>query len=225
MAALRDGWRRRHPHWSYRFYTDADCRDVVRRHFPDWTGIYDAYRRPIQRVDLFRYLIVYHHGGLYADMDMACFRPVDALLGGSTCVLSVEALLTRAYQRELGYRKPLQVANCIFAAAPGHPFFSQVLEKVRHHARTQAVSDRDVEDATGPRMLTRVYFSLDENVRSQIRLLPQIHLMAPTCYPDRFPFNRKVYARHHCAGTWKTPSGPISLNRRWIERNRLPRFW
>lgn len=225
LAAWRDGWRRLHPHWEHRFYTDADIRRWIARHRPEWGDLYAAYRHPIQRVDLFRYLVVHHHGGLYADLDMACRRPVDPLLAAGGCVLSVEAHLTRAYQAELGYRRPVQIANCIFAAPPGHPFLARLLDRLRRQGAGPVPSDGAVEEATGPRRLTRTYFDLPAGERRAVRLLPQIHLMAPTVYPDLFPFDRRVYARHHCAGTWKRAGRRVGLRRRLVERSRLPRFW
>ena len=79
--AFQASWRRHHPRWSYRLWTDEDCRELVARHAPWFLTIYDAYREPIMRVDAFRYLVMQRLGGVYVDLDFECLRPVDALLG------------------------------------------------------------------------------------------------------------------------------------------------
>jgi mannosyltransferase OCH1-like enzyme len=218
-------WKKHHPGWDYRFYTDADCKNFIHRTCPDWMDIYEGFTHPIQRADLFRYLVVYHCGGLYADMDMACFKPVDSIMSKSRCLICVEALLTKTYQKKLGYPEPFQVANCIFAAEKNHGFLSEVLERIKSIRATPVMEDMDIEDTTGPRMLTRLYFTLTPDMKEQLTLMPQIYFMSPHIYPNLFPFNVNMYARHHCVGTWKKDKERKLFRRRWIERNRLPGFF
>jgi mannosyltransferase OCH1-like enzyme len=224
----RDGWLARHPAWEHRFYDDDDCRSVVSAIGGAWLAIYEALSTAIQRADLFRYLVVHAHGGVYADLDMECFRPIDALVDGAACVLSVEAHLTARRQAELGYARPLQLANCVFAAAPGTPFFARVLGRIERAAERGELGvevDADVEDTTGPRMLTRCFDGLGADERDSIRVLPQILLMAPLGCPRVPFFGPPIHARHLTAGTWKAKSARSSLQRWWVERNRLPPLW
>jgi mannosyltransferase OCH1-like enzyme len=220
----RETWLRQHPGWDHRFYDDAACRAIVASKGARWLRLYDQLPTAIQRVDLFRYIVVEAYGGVYADIDMTCYRRIDALLDGASCVLSIEAHLTVGRQRELAYRSPRQLANCIFAAAPGHPFLRAVLTHVANTRTFDVRCDADVEDSTGPRMLTRVFEHLDPAEQSTIRVLPQILLMAPRECP-RIPLGPPIYARHLVAGTWKRNRGMTSLRRWWIERNLLPPLW
>ncbi len=218
-------WIHHHPDWEHRFYTDNDCTAFIRKVFPGWLDIYEQYREPVQRADLFRYLVIYHCGGLYADMDMKCFKSIDSLLGKKSCLFSIEAYLTNEFQKELDYPKPFQVANCIFAAGPNHPFLEHILKRVKVLSSVSIQNDNDVEESTGPRMLTRLFFSIPVEIGSLVTLLPQINLMSPSSYPNIFPINLNMYARHHCSGTWKKDKKKLSLKRRLIERNRLPGLW
>jgi mannosyltransferase OCH1-like enzyme len=219
-ARLVAGWRRLNPDFEHRFYDDAGCREVVASTFPEHLGAYDALPRPVMRADVFRYAVVYRDGGLYADIDMECLKPIAPVLTSGDCILSVEARLGATRQAELGYATDTQIANCIFAAVPGHPFLRRAVnrcfELFAAHDPAQPVS---VEDITGPRMLTRL---LDAEPRDDVTILPQVVLMAPFEYPDIWPVNRHMYARHRTFGTWKDGQGAVSLRRRLIERNRLP---
>src|SRR5262249_19791982 len=63
-------------------------------------------------------------------------------------------------QVELGYARSIQLANCIFAAAPGHAFLGELMARVASyvdHAPMEGIHDGNVEDSTGPRMLTRCF--------------------------------------------------------------------
>lgn len=223
----RDSWLARHPTWEYRFYDDASCEAMVRSCGQPFVDTYQSLRTAIQRADLFRYLVVHREGGLYADMDMVCYRPVDELLEGTPCVLTVEAHLTDQRRRELGYTQPRQLANCIFAARPGHPFLESLLTRiVGLDGDALAVdSDPDVEVTTGPRMLTRAFEELDPVVQATIRVLPQVMLMAPLEYPRLPLIGPTIYARHLAVGSWKRAPSRSSLRRRWVERNRWPAPW
>lgn len=219
-AALQRGWRSLNPELEYRFYDDAACREVVAETFPLLLADYDRLPAAVMKADVFRYAVIYRDGGIYADIDMECLRPVKGLLAFGNCLVAIEAHLGRTRQSELGYPHGVQIANCIFAAAPGHPFIREAVERAVALSRAQGgVTTASIEDVTGPRMLTRLLFEVP---RPDVVILPQIVLMAPLDYPNIWPINRHMHARHRTFGTWKGGRQRPPLRRRLIERNRPP---
>ena len=215
---FRQGWRTHHPDYALRLFDDAEARTVVAEVAPGDIEVYDALPFPVMRADLFRYAVMVRDGGIYADIDMECRKPLKQLMAQADCLLGIEAHLSATRQKELGYAAPLQIANCIFAAAPGHPFFVAALARAFALIRAAPKLERaGIEDLTGPRMLTRLFF---ERAWPGVMLAPQIVLMAPLFYPAFWPLNAQVHTRHHTFGTWKSGEA-VSLRRRWIERNRL----
>ncbi len=222
FVRFRAGWIAQHPEWEHRLYGDDECRAAADALGQPWAALYARLPTAIQRADLFRYLIVYRDGGVYADLDMECHRPLDGLLAGASCVLSIEAHLPERRRRALGYREPRQLANCVFAAAPGDPFVAAVLAHIVRRRRVDVTTDADVEESTGPRLLTRVFEGLAREEQRGVRVLPQMLLM-----PPRWPFALErlaaPYARHHFAGSWKCDPQPRrSWRARWRERDLLP---
>ena len=63
-----------------------------------------------QRADLFRYLVIHAHGGVYADADSVCVRPLDAWLDADEDRLVVA----------LNGPPRFDVSQWAFAAPPGH---------------------------------------------------------------------------------------------------------
>lgn len=222
FASWSETWKRLHPHWDYRFYTDADIRGIVADRAPQFLRAFDALTVPVQRVDFFRYLIVFLDGGLYADLDMVAYQPSDALLNNASCVLSVEHELTARRQASLDFRLPYQLANCIFAAVPGHPFLGELLEQIARHATATVRDDGDVLETTGPYVLTRLAFDLPSARRGSIQVLPQITWMPPREYPRIGRLAEKIYARHIGSGTWRTASTAGTLWTHLKEWNRWP---
>jgi hypothetical protein len=219
-AKLRETWQRNNPELSYRFFDDAGCAEVVAEIVPQFLDDYHKFPHPVMRADFFRYAIIYRDGGVYADIDMECVRPIHPLLSIAPAVFSVEAHLTRARQRELGYAQPLQIANCVFAARAGHPILLEAMERAIELTRgCRAIDRSQIEDLTGPRMLTRLFF---EKPRSDIGVLRQIILMPPRHYPDLWPLNANIHTRHHFFGSWKMRPSRRSISRIWVERDRWP---
>ena len=92
-APLVDTWKAHHPEWQHRIWTDADCRSLVAERLPDLLPTYDGYPYAILRADAFRYAVLLVEGGVYADMDVECLRPLDPLFERESCVLTREPTL------------------------------------------------------------------------------------------------------------------------------------
>ena len=65
-------------------WSDEDNRALVRDVFPELLNFYDELWHNILRVDLIRYLILFEHGGIYADLDVELLRPISQLLASAS---------------------------------------------------------------------------------------------------------------------------------------------
>lgn len=216
LSRYRETWRLRNRDLEMRFYDDDDCRELVARDFPQYLEIYDCMPFAIQRADFFRYLAVYRFGGVYADLDVESLRPFDKFFALGGALFGIERHVTRSTQARHGYAEPYQIGNCIFAATPGHPFLLAIIERVAALAAAHPqASLGEVEDITGPRMLTRLFYEArpqDVNVVAQIYWLPW------KLYPLIPPINRNMHTIHHCAGTWKQGEAfATNLRARWAD--------
>jgi mannosyltransferase OCH1-like enzyme len=71
------------PDWPQRVFTGADRRAFVRDVYKAYPAILDAYdlcNYGVMECDLWRHLVIYHHGGLYLDMKSGVLRPIDLKL-------------------------------------------------------------------------------------------------------------------------------------------------
>ena len=62
-------WQDRYPDHRYILWDDASARELIESKFSFFLQTYDSYPMNIQRVDASRYFILYHFGGVYADLD------------------------------------------------------------------------------------------------------------------------------------------------------------
>ncbi len=202
-------WRRLHPEWDYRLWTDETCRQFVIEHFPDFLPTYDAYSYSIQRIDSVRYLILLVHGGVYIDLDFECFRSMDDLLESRTCVLSTEHP-----QHAVDHHKAYIISNAWMACVPQHPFMQAVLQDLMTAREINPNRELDILNSTGPFMMSRVY---RRYTGDDVTLLPHKHLFPlaireatlamirkPT--PAATRALRKAHGVHYHAGTWWKPA-------------------
>ena len=62
--------------WRHELHDDDDCLRLVTRHYPDARAAYHSLS-PVEKADLWRYMILHYSGGVYTDFDTACRVPLD----------------------------------------------------------------------------------------------------------------------------------------------------
>jgi mannosyltransferase OCH1-like enzyme len=201
--AFQQSWRTNHPGYEYRFWTDEANRAFVAELFPEFLSIYDGYKHAVSRADLARVLVVYHYGGIYADLDCESLKPLDDLLAGRGLVFGLEpashvkkpAVASRGFTRV--------VCNALFASVPHHPFWQHLFPMLM-----ASKDEGNVLECAGPFVLTR---ACDSYPRPQeITILPSDVLypldnyLQPATSDGEAAANRdqRPYAVHHWAGTW-----------------------
>lgn len=206
----QNSWVRLNPGFEYRLWTDRDLDALVAERFPQLLTLYRGYRHPICRVDLGRYLVLKTFGGVYADLDCECLRPIDDLLIAANFAIGLEpeshVVLGKAVDRGLSRI----LCPSFIASIPDHSFWDHVL----NHAAAVG-GEADILDATGPFLLTRAYQDFPD--RSQISLLSP-DLVYPVdkqeCATGRtFDIEfweratRGAYVVHYWAGSWWRRTG------------------
>jgi mannosyltransferase OCH1-like enzyme len=183
-----------HPDWEYRLWTDDDNDLFVKTEYPEFYNTYIGFSKNIMRADVIRYLIMYKIGGLYLDLDYEMLMPFDLL--NETLVLPKNRSISEGDDYD-------GIGNCIFASAPGHEFWKDVINELQNNP---PVIDNynEVIDATGPMLLTRIFFS---NKYHAI-YTPERTAFHPEPPKNKNDYNKLynngiTYGIHHGWGSWK----------------------
>lgn len=72
--------RHHNPSFEAHVWNATAARTFLETHYAWFLPRCDAYKYPIQRIDAFKYFVLWHYGGIYMDMDIACRRSLDPLL-------------------------------------------------------------------------------------------------------------------------------------------------
>ncbi|EOD35070.1 hypothetical protein EMIHUDRAFT_227827 [Emiliania huxleyi CCMP1516] len=140
MRTATDSWRRLNPEYHWRYVNDTEQRAQVHRLGSRMlVQAYDSALTGAARCDLWRALIIYKHGGVYADVDTTLLTPLSKLIRDDDEGLS-----------GIGQRGDLH--QWFLACAPGHPLLAHLLRHAMHQS-----SLLSPENIAGPRALHHVH--------------------------------------------------------------------
>ncbi len=136
--------------FEYRLWTDEDMHEFVREKEPDlYVNTFLTYWYDIQRADAFRYILLYHVGGVYMDMDTGCSKPLNILLD------VLEGLDPQSiHLAGLPATEPNGVSNDFMISTKGHPLFRQLISRLSLFNHNYIVYTLTVMLSAGPPYLT-----------------------------------------------------------------------
>ncbi|HET6486776.1 MAG TPA: glycosyltransferase [Spirochaetia bacterium] len=209
---LRRSWKERNPGWEHRFWDDASIRALVAGRYPWFLSVYDGYRYLHQRVDSGRYFILYEQGGVYADLDTECLRPMDRLLrqypraGLLVSEQPFGPIEMKLIRLVVGARRI--VTNAVMAAAPQAPPLAETIRRLPHAVRRLGfLRELNITYSTGPALLSQ---ALDRWSSSD----PSVAVVPAACFEPHFGFDLGEHAEsteveryvvHSQEATWHAP--------------------
>lgn len=207
LQILARTWQEQNPDWEYHLWNGEEMDNLVETHFPEYLSIYKSFPYSVQRWDTIRYMILYLYGGVYADLDSECFRPIDELLEGKNMCFGEEPPSNNIYPEI-----DLLTGNAFMASEPKHEGWLKVLEEIQEAMKQEYPQDgRAIIYTTGPLMLSKLFPKLQKlgNVQyiSYMDVTPvAIRDMCQYIhFGERNVFNEKIknaYCAHYYFGYW-----------------------
>lgn len=116
MKSYTDTWIKLNPEYEYRFFDDKDIIDFLKTDFPDYLEGYNRLKFGASKADLWRYLIIYKYGGVYADIDSKCINSLSKWVDPKACFVT-----------QLGVNK--DICQWLILSIPRNPIFLRAAEK------------------------------------------------------------------------------------------------
>jgi len=121
-----------HPDWEFKIWYEKDIDELGLQN----KDIYDKARSYVGRSDIARYEILYRFGGVYRDMDVKCFRPIDDLNHKYDFFIPVEPPAKEWADSHLWtktFSEMIAANNGIIGTKPYHPILETTLDIIRNH--------------------------------------------------------------------------------------------
>jgi hypothetical protein len=116
MKSFSDSWIENNPEYEYRFCDDDEVFAFIKSDFPEYSEGYRKIKYGASRADLWRYLIIYQYGGVYADLDCRCLSPLRTWIKPDS-----------EYVTQLGVNK--DVCQWLIISIPKNPIFLRAAER------------------------------------------------------------------------------------------------
>ena len=158
-----ESWKNVYPsNFQHIIWSDENADDIVQRYYPQFFEAYKSFPFQINRIDFVRWCILHKFGGIYADMDMYCYKDFYS------------ELIEECYIVGSGMDKEI-VQNSLMISAPKQPFWYECMEKcVKLYYENSIEVDRNdirnkkscdyILELTSPRFLTKLFNSTKNNI-------------------------------------------------------------
>lgn len=151
-------WKDKNPEYEYRYMDDAQAAEFVLNEYgSEWHEIFMNVPVGVMRGDLWRYLVIYKYGGVYADLDTECWEPISVWMKNDKEMIVCP-------ENDIHY------CQWTFAASAGHPVLKSVLDHIKEGFKNPNYNqDHFVHIYTGPAAWTEgISKGLDIKVNSLI---------------------------------------------------------
>lgn len=123
-------WKQHFPEFEHIIWSDEfDIDELVREHYPQYWQLYQDFPAHINRLDFARFCILHKFGGVYADMDMFCYKNFYSELTHDLHI--VEA----PYGEEF-------LESSLMMSVPDHEFWLACMDLSKHQFYTHVQSKK-----------------------------------------------------------------------------------
>ncbi|CAK9022434.1 unnamed protein product [Durusdinium trenchii] len=198
-------WKSLNPSCEHRLWNDTEIALLAKTKspkviWPIWDGL-----TPIEKTDVFRYLVLYEYGGYYSDIDVTSMKPI------AEYPVPKDASMIVGY--EFGHRFPedARIENTLarteqfeqwfLASAPKSPMLKRCLEMIREKFRWKIQSTLDL---TGPGTFSDAVHEFLEDHSPHEAVLKEISFrQSQVSYQKGWHYLSYPSERMYGTGDWK----------------------
>lgn len=207
LLKISSTWKINHPQWEYHLWDHNAIDAFMEEYYPQYIIPYFKFKYPVQRWDSIRYILIYHYGGFYVDMDYESLEPLDNLLENVKCFFGCEPDSHRPSNL------PIFLGNALFGSIAKDSFIELLFKECFNISNVnENIGKKEfVLETTGPGMVNKMYKKFAD--KKKITLLPP-ELVAPWSYGEvRLYLSGKctslmeeklenAHCVHYFLGTW-----------------------
>jgi mannosyltransferase OCH1-like enzyme len=132
MNACVESLKRDNPEFKHHLFDDNDCREFIRDKFPpEVLHAYNSLYPGAYKADLWRYCVLYIHGGIYLDIKLGCISPFKL----------IKLATKERYVRDREYHFNVGVYQACLITYPKNPILYSCIQKIVEYVRTLEYGD------------------------------------------------------------------------------------
>jgi mannosyltransferase OCH1-like enzyme len=190
LIEWQKSWKKINPEFEYLFFDDSDCFKFIFKNYRQYLDLYESLNN-VEKTDVFRYLALHHYGGIYADIDTICLKPIGPLID----------LFPNSVITGIEYEKPLQLLQWVIMSPKKSNVMLELVEEIKWRSWFRVFKKLTLNEnelvywLTGPVMYTTIL----KNTSESVVILSKGRL---GCY-DQSMIDRNSYLQHMFLSSWK----------------------
>ncbi len=187
-------WKKHHPNWEVRLWTDKEIKALTWSH-PKSELLFTQAQNWAEKSDILRFEILYQYGGVYADTDAICLKPLDSLVKSD---IGFFGCFEENQVRTLG--RPL-IGSAVIGSSKNNPILHRCID-YSYTETEQPQLKQHIRSGPGP--LSRACYEALETHQKDILILPCSYF-----YPLRW--HKRLYSFEQIIETIRPESFTIHL--------------
>tara|TARA_B100000795_G_scaffold265478_1_gene247360 strand:+ start:914 stop:1693 length:780 start_codon:yes stop_codon:yes gene_type:complete len=192
-------WESNHPSpkWEIKYWNKVSFEENILTKYPEYLDIYQNLPLMIQKIDFAKYLILYHLGGIYVDVDTISEKALDLFLDKYKNPI----ILTKFKVFE---ELPIFVINNgIIMSVPKHPLLKKIIKHIDYKKEFYHPNDWYVMKSTGPYYFTKIIMEyLNNQQDTQVMIVPNDVLESCTLSDYQQCKSKGTYITHDHNCSW-----------------------
>jgi len=190
-------WKNTFPDFQYMYWTDDDLRNLVKEKYSEFLDLYDNFQYHIMRVDFARFCILHSYGGIYADLDIYCYKNFYDLLKRDLYILESWSCWGE------------KVQNSLMVSSPNQEFWEKCMyfSGVKFLLNQKNNYKEYILESSGPKLISKI---LDSSVKFLPKEMfnPMVENQFNHGYKkaiedfNTLKHNQNVFTRHYLTSTW-----------------------
>ena len=144
--------KNQHPEFKYHLYDDNMCRDFIQKHFDDDVLYsFDKLKPGAYKADLWRYCVLYIHGGIYLDIKYKCANGFNL----------IELTDKEYFVRDRLHYGNQGVYQALLSCLPHNKILKQAILSIVQNCKNNIYTNISELCVTGPGLLAKMMFNVD----------------------------------------------------------------
>lgn len=175
-------WQNLNRDWEYKLWTDKNIKELTFQN----QDLFDNSKNVGFKSDIARYEILKQFGGLYADTDLECIKSIPDYFRNYNFVSCIV------------FKNTPQINNALLLSKPNSYLLSKIIDNVSR----QNNDDSAIEtlNCSGANLITKIYFSLNQEIRAKNLILPSNYFYPLPNFPLDVNINIKKFITEETIG-------------------------
>lgn len=179
--------------YMYKLWTLDDATRLIDDHYPQFSFFFKSnVKYNVVKCDFFRYLLMYHFGGIYIDLDFASLKSFDSFFDDLICnkieTINLdsslnnknhEIILTEEWFNSM-YKSNTLHNGFLISKTKGNPFWLKLLFDVANSVQ-KITTQNDVFEYSGTKKIYNHVISLKDILNDSITILPHYYMCPYLC--------------------------------------------